>query len=245
MKYTEEYGRYRTAGVYKITFGDDFYIGSSMDLQKRADQHYYAMRNWKDSIKLNEAWDKYKEFNFDVIEYVDSTKPKWFLRSREQYWITQLNPTLNGCDVTGVKDEDRARRNVDAMKPIGEHRKNRKLNYSSDCKNYYGDFEYFYFHKKDVIYTIRAKVINGEYWFVAGDVAYTLGYSETAHALKQHVKSEYIYPNLIKTDRGIPARFISKNGVISFCTGSKKNGASKVKDWFVTDVLSKMDEQEG
>ena len=108
MKYNlnEKNGKYLKglSGVYKIINlkSDDFYIGSSIDLQDR----YSSWRkefNLKRYKHLNWLYNnKLEDFEFEVIELLPPIKDK--LWEREQYWVDNLKPTLNK-DIKNVKGE--------------------------------------------------------------------------------------------------------------------------------------------
>lgn len=244
MKYSEYNERYRTAGVYMLVFGEDFYIGSSMNLQRRVNEHQNAMRTGKNSIKLNEAWEKYRDFRFEVLEYVDSEKPKWYLRNREDFWIKELNPTLNGIGVTLVHDEKDARWLPNEQKPIRERRKYIRHDYSTSHSKPKNQFIYFYFYDGSDQYCLSATMRDDEYLFPVRDIAYMLGYSETIQVLKNYVNDQDKYPVLIYTDNGHKARFININGVISILVRSKKKNALAAKEWFINDVLPQLSKSE-
>jgi len=80
-------------GVYKITIGDQFYIGSSIDLQKRFKQHRYHLTTHRKTgnYKLKKQYQKIGYIKFEVLEYVCEEN----LGCREQFYINLLKPTLN------------------------------------------------------------------------------------------------------------------------------------------------------
>lgn len=243
MKYSEQNERYKAAGIYKLVFGDEFYIGSSMNMQKRANQHYYAMRSGKSSLLLNDAWNRYKAFDLEVIEYIDPEKPKWYLKSREVFWIAQLNPPLNAGGVTGAHSEAQAKYDKGSCLPIKTHRKNRQHTYS-DQENKLSRFLYFYYPQDDIDFVLIATSVGGKIWFAACDVVWMLGYYETTRPLKKYVDTDNIYPDLLRTDKGELARFINSDGVISLLGRAKKPNAHNIKDWFEHEVLPKLKETE-
>lgn len=83
----------QTSGIYRITciVTGKFYIGSATNLQKRKNQHTWALKNNQHHTKpLQNAWNKYgeKAFVFEVLELV---LPMLQLE-REQYWLDRLQP---------------------------------------------------------------------------------------------------------------------------------------------------------
>ncbi len=81
-------------GIYKITCiaNGRFYIGSSVNMRERWDEHQSTLRQNKHrNPKLQRAWDKYGEQAFicDVWEFV--LVPE-LLTAQEQYWLDKLKP---------------------------------------------------------------------------------------------------------------------------------------------------------
>lgn len=84
------------AGIYKIVNKVDgkFYIGSSVDLNKRKSTHKYELRSRRHHNEyLQNAFNKYGEenFSFEIVEVVED---KGMLIEREQHYID----TLRACD---------------------------------------------------------------------------------------------------------------------------------------------------
>jgi group I intron endonuclease len=82
------------SGVYKISFneGKYFYIGSSVNLLERRFKHLSDLKR-KEHInqKMQNVYDKYKDYDFKVIEYV----PKENLIKTEQFYLDSLKPNVN------------------------------------------------------------------------------------------------------------------------------------------------------
>jgi len=88
-----ESGNDNGSGIYRITFTKEwFYIGSSVNLKKRANKHLYDLKAEKhcNNIMAN-VYRKHGTFNFDVLEYCDIDK----LTEKEQYYIDTESPTIN------------------------------------------------------------------------------------------------------------------------------------------------------
>lgn len=86
-----------TCGIYKISTPtrSSSYIGSSEKIERRWSEHKYGLRNKKHhSKRLQNAWNKYQELIFEIIEICDFEK----LNEREQFWIDELKPELNTSD---------------------------------------------------------------------------------------------------------------------------------------------------
>lgn len=92
-------------GVYKIenTVSGKFYIGSSVNMQKRWHNHLYALRRGLHPNRhLQNAWKKYgnESFLFSVVEESGQDN----LSEREQYWLDKLGAVEQGynvCDKAG------------------------------------------------------------------------------------------------------------------------------------------------
>lgn len=89
---------------------------------------------------------------------------------------------------------------------------------------------------------IRGLKIEGEPWFVGKDIAETLGYADTAAALKKHVDDED--KKLFKADdlptlktSNYGAYLINESGLYSLMLKSKLPGAKKFKRWVTSEVL--------
>jgi group I intron endonuclease len=88
--------------VYKITniLDNNFYIGSSTNLNKRYYTHLNDMRTEKKTcIKLNRAVKKYNEsnFKFEIL----AKCPIEYVIKLEQWFISNLNPHYNIAKIAG------------------------------------------------------------------------------------------------------------------------------------------------
>lgn len=86
-----------TSGIYCIrnTENGKIYIGSSVDCEQRFRYHLSGLRgNYHDNSKLNNAWNKYGEKNFELF-VAEEVKDLNFLRAREQCWINREKPEYN------------------------------------------------------------------------------------------------------------------------------------------------------
>lgn len=81
-------------GVYKITIGDDFYIGASDTVFSRYNSHLYGLKRNKHKNKLMQ--DAYNKNNAEKTHFciLEQTLD---LLEREKHYINLLNPTLNIC----------------------------------------------------------------------------------------------------------------------------------------------------
>lgn len=81
------------AGVYKITIGGETYVGSTINIHQRENM---LMGNLKRGTyanhKMQKAYNAHQDVVFEILEKVEDESQ---LIRREQYWIDQINPTLN------------------------------------------------------------------------------------------------------------------------------------------------------
>ncbi len=79
------------SGIYiiKCISNGVSYIGSAIDLDKRINQHKYALNRGDHKRKIQNAWNKYGEENFvfEILEYVEDVKE---LIKREQYYLNNI-----------------------------------------------------------------------------------------------------------------------------------------------------------
>ncbi len=77
-------------GIYKIIINNKFYVGSSFDLERRLIQHKSDLnRRRHDNLHLQKAYDKYGEFNYEIIETFENILDKE-LRIKEKMWKEQI-----------------------------------------------------------------------------------------------------------------------------------------------------------
>lgn len=90
------------SGVYKITntITNDFYIGSSIQLNIRKKQHFNQLiKNTHNNKHLQNSFNKYKEsdFTFDIL----SICPPEYSLKLEQWFIDNLKPKYNQLQKAG------------------------------------------------------------------------------------------------------------------------------------------------
>jgi len=81
-------------GIYKISIGEEFYIGSSENIATRMVRHFSDMKRKKHQLKMLRALAEYGTDSVE-IEVVEAVTDRDTLVEREQYWIDMLAPTLN------------------------------------------------------------------------------------------------------------------------------------------------------
>lgn len=96
-----DYKQFLKRGIYKIYFTnlDKVYIGSTtISFKSRLSRHINALqKNCHHSIKLQYAYNKYGEnnFNIEIIEVLDNFTKNEIL-AREQYWMNYYKAYKNG-----------------------------------------------------------------------------------------------------------------------------------------------------
>lgn len=84
---------------------------------------------------------------------------------------------------------------------------------------------------------IRTLKIDGEPWFVGKDIAISLGYTNPAKALRDHVDSDDITVNDSFTVNGTQGKLINESGLYSLILSSKLPSAKAFKHWVTAEVL--------
>jgi len=110
-------GTPKSPGIYKITIGDRFYYGSSVNLAYRERQHRGALvANRHENRYMQNAFNKHGTFAFDVVELIGDNS---MLLESEQKYISDnfrhdlcmnICPTAGNC--LGVKHSEETRRNM-------------------------------------------------------------------------------------------------------------------------------------
>ena len=75
-------------GIYKIKnkLNGKYYVGSSIDIDRRFIEHQMNLERGIDSPYLQNAWNKYGKENF-VFEFVEKVENEESLRSVEQKYL--------------------------------------------------------------------------------------------------------------------------------------------------------------
>lgn len=90
----------RQPGIYVLenTTTGKQYVGQSVDVNKRKQQHFNAMQKGKHHNQyIQRDYNMGHNFSFGIIEYCDISS----LNQREKYWIDRLNTYYNGYNLTG------------------------------------------------------------------------------------------------------------------------------------------------
>lgn len=86
---------------------------------------------------------------------------------------------------------------------------------------------------------VRTVQIDGEPWFVGGDVARALGYIRPSKAVMDHIENEDTHDVPIRDAIGREqlTRIINESGLYALIMGSKLPSAKKFKRWVTSEVL--------
>jgi len=94
-------------GIYRILCikTNKCYVGQTKDFNRRKNSHFGLLnRNKSSHIKLQRAWNKYGEenFEFEILENIDINLDnlKDILTIREQYWMNYYDSYNNGYNST-------------------------------------------------------------------------------------------------------------------------------------------------
>jgi len=82
-----------TSGIYQLTFpSGNFYIGKSVDIEKRWEQHWNKFSKGKHTANMQAEFNKYGDYKCKVIFYCHVDH----IDIAEETFISRLRPTLNG-----------------------------------------------------------------------------------------------------------------------------------------------------
>lgn len=85
---------------------------------------------------------------------------------------------------------------------------------------------------------VRTIVKNDEVWFIAKDVAETLGYSNTQKAIRDHVdEDDKLTERIVLSGQNREVIIINESGLYSLVLSSKLPSAKKFKRWVTSEVL--------
>ncbi len=101
------------SGIYKISFRDKCYIGSTVDLYMRLAQHISHLKsNVHHSKYMQRCYNKYgkHEFKIEILEYCDRNIE--LLRSKELYYINMYNSSFNSTTPITYEHSERVRKEI-------------------------------------------------------------------------------------------------------------------------------------
>lgn len=106
--------------------------------------------------------------------------------------------------------------------------------------------EIFKFQEGDHFEKVRTVEINGEPWFVAADIAKTLGYAKPMNAIATHCKEKGTLKQGILTSRGIQqVTLINEPNVYRLIVKSQLPSAEKFEAWIFEEVIPAVRKQGG
>ena len=86
--------------IYVLQFGNDLYVGSSHDVRRRINHHFYLLKNNRHySKRIQDAYNKTKAFKAFIVMRCST-----FERSAEQMIIRLLQPSLNTVTPMGKNE---------------------------------------------------------------------------------------------------------------------------------------------
>lgn len=88
---------YMACGIYKITIEDQFYIGSSKDIECRWRQHNVHLKRGHSNYKIKKAFKDCGNISYSIIEECLEEE----LIEKEQYYFDSLKPLLNISPIAG------------------------------------------------------------------------------------------------------------------------------------------------
>jgi group I intron endonuclease len=119
-------------GIYCIRHDDKFYVGQSINIERRWKGHCCDLMKGKHNNKhLQSSWNKYEHntFHFEVIEICIPEN----LDDREQYWMNELDSFHQGFNqrpqassMKGTKRSDETRRKMSEMRKGKKHKPHTK-----------------------------------------------------------------------------------------------------------------------
>ena len=119
---------YEGAGIYQITIGDAYYIGSSANVKKRLQKHSQAAACGREPVKLQAAFDSGARVHVDILEKLDDNSNMRDLLAAERRAILERSPALNAAPVGKAQDveaeiEQHERAILEYERRIEEHKR--------------------------------------------------------------------------------------------------------------------------
>ena len=98
------------------------------------------------------------------------------------------------------------------------------------------DIQLFNFNNNDIRVIAEE---DGSIWFVARDVAKSLGYSHAQHAINRHCRDSGVKHSIVSdtVGRGRRTKIIDEANVYRLVSGSRLPEAKKFDDWLYSEVL--------
>lgn len=181
-----------SSGVYRIinNANNKVYIGSSINLNQRKSQHFYALRNnIHRNINLQNDYNKFEinDFVFEILEFTIDLKE---LINREQYWINNsIFEIYNISNIAGIAIE-----NLEKGRVKGSTRVRTKITHNNNEYSSENNKVTLYFAKDWKHYASINKIKKE-----GGNVskAFIDAYEES---LKDYATKEWVSENFIKKE---------------------------------------------
>lgn len=212
------------AGVYKITFRNRCYIGSSKNLYDRLAQHISHLRGNKHHSKfMQRCFNKYgeSEFNIEIIDTFEYEEK--FLRERELFFIKELKAQFNSTTPIEYNMSQKSRKQISKTLKLKYKKKlitNPRLDRGSRISIY--NFKGELIHK-DVLIKEAIKILNISNRSVLNNsIRVRRAIScKTYIIIPENRDLQFLYDWINKKGgKDIPLYKITKDGEITRCTSS-------------------------
>lgn len=95
--------------IYKMVFGEDFYIGQTVNLKQRIRSHVQLLKSGRGNIPMTTAYESSGgKFYVEIVEDIKPEQDHLYMNQREDYYIRTLHPTLNGAPVANAISREEA-----------------------------------------------------------------------------------------------------------------------------------------
>ena len=125
-------------GIYNF-ISHKWYIGQSINIKDRWSRHIRSLNNGKSSNKLQRAWNKYGEENFEFMIIEECLKEQ--LNARETFWFEYYDSIRNGYNTTsdpenknGYKHSEETKKKISECKRGLKHSKETREKISENNK---------------------------------------------------------------------------------------------------------------
>lgn len=87
--------KYNGPAVYRITIGEDSYIGSTSHYLTRIKKHQYDFSHGWQPVRMTNAYKKVGSAEYQILEKIPEYETRLALLAREDYYIGLYKPSLN------------------------------------------------------------------------------------------------------------------------------------------------------
>ena len=82
--------------IYKLVFGEEFYIGQTVNLKQRIQAHVSSLNSGYANLKMQKAYERNNhDFEVEIVEEISPDSTPEYLAEREIFFIKTLKPTIN------------------------------------------------------------------------------------------------------------------------------------------------------